>query len=148
MVLIISISHRVINMHWVTNRKQKSPFGVFSVRVYYFIFISQSSHLEQGQKHTVRTFTILWSSRLQTRSLPGSTGFSQQRIITHNNINSYSPDTQNSPLVFTNRMFVCLAVYTCRSISDYLSVGEFWLLSYLSVRHIVFVCVKVTVCSS
>lgn len=85
------------------------PSGLLFCRVKCLIFISRSSHLELGRtSSTVRTFTSPRSPRDDRRGHSQSPRFSQQRVITHNNINSSSSDTQNVPLVFVQTP-VCLS---------------------------------------
>lgn len=102
------------------------------------IFISWSPHLEQREQDIQYVhFPVSGAQAVfprQTRSLPVSTRFSQQHIITRNNINIYSSNTQNGPSLFI-WYHVCLPGCLHLDVSIFLSVclGNFMLLSHLSV---------------
>lgn len=81
---------------------KNAPFSVLSQGEKYFHFMVISSWAG-----TTRYACTFHAVPPQTRSLPVSTGFSQQHIIIHNNINSYSSNTQNGLLVCV-RSNVCL----------------------------------------
>lgn len=85
------------------------PSGCYLIeQIFYFRFMVITSSAENKIYNEVHLhLSGAPAVPLQTRSLPVSTGFSKQRVITHNNINSHSSDTQNVPLVLI-RSQVCL----------------------------------------
>lgn len=135
----------VKDRQWLSQNKfshlEKVPFRLLSCRLKYFIFISWSIHLEKGEQDIRYVHLQVSGAKAvarQTRSLPGSTGFSQQHIITHNNINSYSSRTQNGLLVFI-WSHVCLpSCLQLKSISDNLSVNSCCFTMRLSILHFLF----------
>lgn len=103
------------------------PSGCYLIeQIFYFRFMVITSSAENKIYNEVHLhLSGAPAVPLQTRSLPVSTGFSKQRVITHNNINSHSSDTQNVPLVLI-RSQVCLPgclhlevdIWLCLSVSS------------------------------
>lgn len=104
--------------------RDNDPFRLLSRTVKYLIFIlTVISPPAWRRIHSLYIFTSQELKPRQTRSLPVSTGLSQQRIIIHNNINSSSADTLNSPRSLI-QCYVCLPCCLHLEVDIWLSVCQ------------------------